>query len=122
MGFLFDMLEKAEGSICQATNLLKTFSNHPQGRRYMGAFLTSLLIYLPAAPLGLLEEDAPGVALTTMLQGLTRFLLDRLAQDWRSIPPHSLAFEQVQNVFPSLFLLADSFRCCPPLRLLQFDA
>jgi PAB-dependent poly(A)-specific ribonuclease subunit 2 len=31
MGFLFDMLEKAEGSICQATNLLKTLSNHPQG-------------------------------------------------------------------------------------------
>ncbi|KAF4632859.1 hypothetical protein G7Y89_g5257 [Cudoniella acicularis] len=31
MGFLFDMLEKAEGSICQATNMLKTFSNHPQG-------------------------------------------------------------------------------------------
>jgi PAB-dependent poly(A)-specific ribonuclease subunit 2 len=32
MGFLFDMLEKAEGSICQATNLLKTFNCHPQGR------------------------------------------------------------------------------------------
>lgn len=48
-----------------------------------------------AGPLGLLEEDSPGVALTTMLQGLTRFLLDKLAQDWRSIPPHSLAFEQV---------------------------
>jgi PAB-dependent poly(A)-specific ribonuclease subunit 2 len=32
MGFLFDMLEKAEGSICQATNLLKTFSNHAQGQ------------------------------------------------------------------------------------------
>lgn len=32
LGFLFDMLEKAEGSICQATNLLKTFSNHPQGK------------------------------------------------------------------------------------------
>lgn len=31
MGFLFDMLQKAEGSICQATNLLKTLSNHPQG-------------------------------------------------------------------------------------------
>lgn len=30
MGFLFDMLEKADGSICQATNLLKTLSNHPQ--------------------------------------------------------------------------------------------
>lgn len=38
MGFLFDMLEKAEGSICQATNLLKTFSNHPQGNNtfFMG--------------------------------------------------------------------------------------
>lgn len=31
LGFLFDMLEKAEGSICQATNLLKTLSSHPQG-------------------------------------------------------------------------------------------
>ena len=34
MGFLFDMLEKAEGSICQATNLLKTFSSHPQGKSF----------------------------------------------------------------------------------------
>jgi PAB-dependent poly(A)-specific ribonuclease subunit 2 len=34
MGFLFDMLEKAEGSICQATNLLKTFSSHPQGKPF----------------------------------------------------------------------------------------
>ena len=32
LGFLFDMLEKAEGSICQATNLLKTFSGYPQGK------------------------------------------------------------------------------------------
>ncbi len=31
MGYLFDMLEKAEGSICQATNLLKTFSSHSEG-------------------------------------------------------------------------------------------
>jgi PAB-dependent poly(A)-specific ribonuclease subunit 2 len=31
MGYLFDMLQKAEGSICQATNMLKTLSNHPQG-------------------------------------------------------------------------------------------
>ena len=33
LGFLFDMLQKADGSICQATNLLKTLSHHPQGRR-----------------------------------------------------------------------------------------
>jgi PAB-dependent poly(A)-specific ribonuclease subunit 2 len=31
MGFLFDMLQKAEGSICQATNMLKALSHHPQG-------------------------------------------------------------------------------------------
>lgn len=30
-GFLYDMLERAEGSICQATNFLKTFSYQPQG-------------------------------------------------------------------------------------------
>ncbi|KAH8816153.1 PAB-dependent poly(A)-specific ribonuclease subunit PAN2 [Xylogone sp. PMI_703] len=78
MGFLFDMLEKAEGSICQATNLLKTFSSHPQ-----------------AAPLGLLEEDNTGTPLTTMLQGLNRFLLERITQDYRSIPPHANAFDQV---------------------------
>lgn len=31
MGFLFDMLQKAEGSICQATNMLKALGHHPQG-------------------------------------------------------------------------------------------
>lgn len=31
MGFLFDMLEKAAGTVCQATNLLKTFSHIPEG-------------------------------------------------------------------------------------------
>lgn len=31
MGFLFDMLEKADGLSCQATNLLKTFSGFPEG-------------------------------------------------------------------------------------------
>jgi hypothetical protein len=46
MGFLFDMLEKAEGSTCQATNMLKTLSNHPQGMDELCSFqhlqLTSL--------------------------------------------------------------------------------
>lgn len=32
LGYLVDMLQKAEGSICQATNLLKTLSNIPQGK------------------------------------------------------------------------------------------
>lgn len=31
MGFLFDMLDKASGLSCQATNFLKTFSNKSKG-------------------------------------------------------------------------------------------
>jgi PAB-dependent poly(A)-specific ribonuclease subunit 2 len=31
LGFVFDMLQKAEGGTCQATNLFKALSNHPQG-------------------------------------------------------------------------------------------
>jgi hypothetical protein len=30
-----------------------------------------------------------------MLQRLNRFLLDRITQDYRSIPPHSSALDQV---------------------------
>ncbi|PHH70824.1 hypothetical protein CDD80_5705 [Ophiocordyceps camponoti-rufipedis] len=78
LGFLFDMLQKADGSICQATNLLRTLSGHPQ-----------------AAPLGLLEEDSHGSSLNLMLQGLTRFLLDKIVADFKSMPPASSALEQV---------------------------
>lgn len=70
-----------------------------------------------AAPLGLLEEDSPGASLTTMLQGLTRFLLDRVAHDWRTIPPHSLAFDQVRSVFDSANYVDFKRFCLPPLPL-----
>ncbi|KAF5000767.1 hypothetical protein FGRMN_1535 [Fusarium graminum] len=69
---------KAEGSICQATNLLKTLSSHPQ-----------------AGPLGLLEEDPHGSSLNVMLQGLTRFLLDKIVHDYKTINPASSAMDQV---------------------------
>ncbi|KAG9237025.1 PAB-dependent poly(A)-specific ribonuclease subunit PAN2 [Amylocarpus encephaloides] len=78
LGFLFDMLEKAEGSICQATNLLKTFSNHIQARE-----------------LRLLEEDAPGSSLTSMLQGLNRFLLESIVNDYKKEPPHVPALDHI---------------------------
>jgi PAB-dependent poly(A)-specific ribonuclease subunit 2 len=81
LGYLFDMLEKAEGSICQATNLLKTLSSHPQ-----------------AGPLGLLEEDPHGSSVNVMLQGLTRFLLDKIVHDYKSMAPTSPAMEQVSNI------------------------
>ncbi|TEA13362.1 PAN2-PAN3 deadenylation complex catalytic subunit PAN2 [Colletotrichum sidae] len=78
LGFLFDMLQKADGSICQATNLLKTLSHLPQ-----------------AGPLGLLEEEPNGSPLTAMLQGLTRFLLDKIVQDYKTIQPNSGLMEQM---------------------------
>lgn len=31
LGFLFDMLYKAEGEACQASNFTKTLSYHPEG-------------------------------------------------------------------------------------------
>lgn len=31
LGYVFDMLQKAEGATCQATNMLKTLSAIPEG-------------------------------------------------------------------------------------------
>ncbi|KAK0628889.1 ubiquitin carboxyl-terminal hydrolase-domain-containing protein [Bombardia bombarda] len=77
LGYVFDMLQKAEGSTCQATNLLKALSNTTN-----------------AATLGLIEEEKIGQSLTTMVQGLSRFLLDRINQEYRSMPAASTALEQ----------------------------
>lgn len=68
MGFLFDMLQNGEGSICQATNLLKTLSNHPQGNETvvcvvkqladLGSWLVGSLRRRP--PWFVCERDASG--------------------------------------------------------------
>ncbi|KAF2091807.1 hypothetical protein K490DRAFT_70560 [Saccharata proteae CBS 121410] len=68
LGFLIDMLEKANGQNCQATNFLKTFSGLSN-----------------AASLGLLEEHSPNNALTNMIQALNRFLMDKLTSDFRQM-------------------------------------
>jgi PAB-dependent poly(A)-specific ribonuclease subunit 2 len=56
-----------------------------------------------------------------MLQSLNRFLLDKLAQDYRSIPPHSAAFDQV-SLLSTAMALADSIRFWPLPQLWLFDA
>ncbi|OAA70544.1 Exonuclease, RNase T/DNA polymerase III [Cordyceps fumosorosea ARSEF 2679] len=93
LGYLFDMLQKAEGSICQATNLLKTLSNQPQ-----------------AGALGLLEEDPRGSSLNMMLQGLTRFLLDRIVQDFRVVEGTSAPMEQVLSTSATSSIICKSCR------------
>jgi PAB-dependent poly(A)-specific ribonuclease subunit 2 len=70
LGFLTDMLEKAAGQNCQATNLLRAFSASRE-----------------AASLGLLEEStlASGVSLSSTIQSVNRFLLKQIIQDFRNL-------------------------------------
>ncbi|KAF2635376.1 hypothetical protein P280DRAFT_411570 [Massarina eburnea CBS 473.64] len=70
LGFLIDMLEKAAGLNCQASNFLKTFSGLSN-----------------AVSLNLLEEFAPNVALTSMIQAFSRFLLDKISEEFRQMLP-----------------------------------
>lgn len=57
------------------------------------------LLTCKAGPLGLLEEDPHGSSLNVMLQGLTRFFLDKIVHDYKSINPASTAMEQVSLAF-----------------------
>ena len=77
MGFLFDMLDKADGQSCQATNFLKTLSSIPEAGR-----------------LGLLEEQSHNTLLTDMMQSAGRFLLGQISMDFRRIAQNSVEFDQ----------------------------
>ncbi|KAL4943712.1 hypothetical protein BDV06DRAFT_130472 [Aspergillus oleicola] len=72
MGYLFDMLEKANGQNCQATNLLKTFSS-----------------FREASNLGLFEENLTNKSLSSAIQAVNRFFLGQIAQDYRRVLPNS---------------------------------
>ena len=71
LGFLVDMLEKAEGQNCQATNFFKTLSCQST-----------------AQSLNLLEERAPNIRITDRIQSLNRYLLDRFINDYKVVLPH----------------------------------
>lgn len=79
-GFLFDMLEKASGQNCQATNLLRAFGANRE-----------------AAALGLFEELslASGVPLAQNIQSVNRFFLKHLATDWRAFSGTNDAVDEV---------------------------
>ncbi|KAL1960354.1 hypothetical protein VTO42DRAFT_8314 [Malbranchea cinnamomea] len=78
MGFLFDMLEKAKGQNCQATNLLKTFSG-----------------FREAANLGLLEENLGNKSLSIAIQSVTRFILNQMSHDFKLMNPNSDHLDQI---------------------------
>lgn len=65
LGFFFDMLDKAHGQSCQATNLLRTFSS-----------------YREAVNLGLLEENLMTKTLPSAIQSVHRFFLGQVTTDY----------------------------------------
>ncbi|CAI7584313.1 unnamed protein product [Penicillium bialowiezense] len=89
LGYLFDMLEKASGQNCQATNLLKTFSS-----------------FREASNLGLLEENLTNKSLSTAIQAVNRFFLTQIAHDFRMIQPSSEELDQRLATIAS-----ESIRC-----------
>jgi PAB-dependent poly(A)-specific ribonuclease subunit 2 len=79
LGFLIDMLEKAKGKSCQASNYLKTLSK-----------LSS------ASALAVLEEHTVNTPLSVMIQNLNRFLLNTMEENNRLV---SGSPEQMQFAF-----------------------
>ncbi|CAJ2505173.1 Uu.00g125670.m01.CDS01 [Anthostomella pinea] len=99
-GFLFDMLHKAEGEPCQAYNLTKTLSYHPQA---------SQAGLLDSAPLVLHSR-------TTMLQHLAKFLLERMSVNYNKMARNdesSDAEAPQSKTFEELFRMSavNSIRC-----------
>ena len=89
LGYLFDMLEKANGQNCQATNLLKTFSS-----------------FREAANLGLLEENLTNKSLSSAIQSVNRFFLNQISRDYRTILPNSDDLDHSLATFAS-----EAIRC-----------
>ncbi|KAK3384295.1 ubiquitin carboxyl-terminal hydrolase-domain-containing protein [Lasiosphaeria ovina] len=77
LGYVFDMLQKAEGSTCQATNMLKALGYTSE-----------------AGPMGLLEEGTHPASLAAMVQALSRFLFQDISRGYQSISPASTVLEQ----------------------------
>ena len=79
-GFLFDMLEKAAGANCQATNLLRTFGASRE-----------------AANMNLFEAaaNANGVPLSNTIQSINRFFLKQIAHDYVTMTGSSDGVDEV---------------------------
>ena len=110
MGFLFDMLEKADGQSCQATNFLKTYSM----LFFLSFQFDSLLWFCEtlltksvrlAANLGTLDHPSHGTTVpqqnTTLdvkVQAASRFLLEQIAMEWTRVFPGDLRLDKVRSL------------------------
>lgn len=88
-GFLFDMLEKANGQNCQATNLLRAFGASRE-----------------AANLSLFEHLSltNGTPLATTIQSVNRFFLKQIAHDYLTMMPKSDGIDEIlaSNAFEAI--------------------
>jgi PAB-dependent poly(A)-specific ribonuclease subunit 2 len=94
LGFLVDMLEKADGMNCQATNFLKTLSSQTA-----------------AQSLNLLEERSPNIRLTEMVQGLNTYLLNKFNTDYKMILPLAQARAMEQAVGTKMLTTIKCAQC-----------
>ncbi|KAL9029431.1 MAG: hypothetical protein Q9196_002325 [Gyalolechia fulgens] len=87
LGYLFDMLEKAEGQKCHATNFLKAFSSLGE-----------------ASKLQLTEETSPQSTLEVRIQAANRFLLKQIGMDYQRIAPGDGKLDQtlVSHAFTNM--------------------
>lgn len=86
LGFLVDMLEKAQGQNCQATNFLKALTKQPG-----------------ATTLTILEEHTVDAPLTAMIQNLDRFLLNRLEDSHRRVAGNNREMQATFGMTGSAF-------------------
>jgi PAB-dependent poly(A)-specific ribonuclease subunit 2 len=88
-GFLFDMLEKANGQNCQATNLLRAFGASRE-----------------AANLSLFEHLslANGTPLSTTIQAVNRFFLKQMAHDYVTMSASKEGIDEIlaSNAFEAI--------------------
>lgn len=70
LGFLIDMLEKARGPNCQATNFLRALGKQPD-----------------ASARKVLEASAPGSTLSAVMQNLNRFMMQRMEDNFKWVAP-----------------------------------
>ncbi|KAF2277150.1 PAB-dependent poly(A)-specific ribonuclease-like protein subunit pan2 [Westerdykella ornata] len=86
LGFLIDMLEKAAGSSCHASNFLKAFSRTPS-----------------AVGLQLLEGQPAHIPMTNLIQNFSRFLFEQLTNDFRRQPSSSDGFSPMDQVLKTQY-------------------
>ena len=94
LGFLIDMLEKAEGANCQATNFLKAFTSVAERMLSLECFRIGLTCMIGSKS-EVLEENPRSVSLALMIQIASRLLFENVSKDLHTRYSHAAEFDHV---------------------------